>query len=242
MEPSAERCRVRWAIDVEAEMDHGRFQQLLELLPADERQQVAKFMQPVDQHRALTSRVLQRCCVCQALGVEWREVTLALTKGRKPFTTNGKPPWAPNFNYNVSHEWGLLKSMADDEARREVIFQRLWSLKEAFVKARGDGLGFHPLSRAAFCFPDGDPWARSAHLTLDGESNSSWHFELHDLDDGHCVSVALGPPAEAVDADGAFKSTLRLKHVIPATVAQASPRPFALVSLEQILSTCRGVC
>lgn len=66
--------------------------------------QVLNFLQPIDQHRALASRLLQRCCVCIALGVKWNDVILAQTKARKPFTTNTKPPSAPNFNFNVSHE------------------------------------------------------------------------------------------------------------------------------------------
>ena len=32
------------------------------------------------------------------------QVSLQRTRGRKPFTTNPKPAWAPNFNFNVSHE------------------------------------------------------------------------------------------------------------------------------------------
>jgi hypothetical protein len=67
-------------------------------------QQVLAFMQPADQCRALSSRIMQRCAVAEALAVSWREVALARTKGRKPFTTNAKPPHAPNFNFNVSHE------------------------------------------------------------------------------------------------------------------------------------------
>lgn len=37
---------------------------------------------------------------------------------------------------------------------------------QAFIKARGDGLGFHPLSRAAFRFAPGcEPWGREAQCT-----------------------------------------------------------------------------
>ncbi|GLI65487.1 hypothetical protein VaNZ11_009023 [Volvox africanus] len=219
MDNEADRCRIRWIVDLEAEKASGCLRQLLTLLPEHEQQQVLCFLQPTDQDRALISRLLQRCCVCIALGIKWEDVALALTKGRKPFTTNSKPVFAPNFNYNVSHEgryvaiasdpmylvgvdvaaprcgrtgpeaagrpldqylhsfrgqlaeseWALLEQLAPDEGQREATFQRLWSLKEAFIKARGDGLGFQPLSRAAFEFPDGDPWASSAKLVLDGE-------------------------------------------------------------------------
>ncbi|GFR47189.1 hypothetical protein Agub_g8775, partial [Astrephomene gubernaculifera] len=88
MQDGTERCRIRWAVDVEAEMEHGRFHQYLRLLPANDQEQVLRFLQPIDQQRALASRLLQRCSVCHALGVPWSAVTLSLTKGRKPFTTN----------------------------------------------------------------------------------------------------------------------------------------------------------
>jgi hypothetical protein len=42
-------------------------------------------------------------------------------------------------------------------------------LVQAFIKARGDGLGFQPLSRAEFRFPEGDGAFTSADLYLDGQ-------------------------------------------------------------------------
>ncbi|KAJ9515416.1 hypothetical protein QJQ45_016415, partial [Haematococcus lacustris] len=46
-------------------------------------------------------------------------------------------------------EWGAITGFSGEE-QQAAAFQRHWSLKEAFVKARGDGLGFAPLSRASF--------------------------------------------------------------------------------------------
>lgn len=99
----------RWVVDIETDVDAlppQRIAQLRSLLPSEEQAQVMSFLQPADQHRALASRLMQRCCVSLGLGVEWPAVSLSRTKGRKPFTTNLKPPTAPNFNYNVSHEVG----------------------------------------------------------------------------------------------------------------------------------------
>ncbi len=99
----------RWVVDIETDvgaLPPQRIAQLRALLPPEEQAQVMAFLQPADQHRALVSRLLQRCCVSLALGVDWTAVSLSRTKGRKPFTTNPKPPAAPNFNFNVSHEVG----------------------------------------------------------------------------------------------------------------------------------------
>ncbi|KAG2450503.1 hypothetical protein HYH02_005004 [Chlamydomonas schloesseri] len=197
----------------------GLFQRHLALLPHEEQQQVLEFLQPADQFRALASRIMQRCAVVAALGVAWREVALGRTKGRKPFTTNAKPPHAPNFNFNVSHEgryvvlaaeplalvgvdvaaprsarpgpaaarpleqhlqlfrpqlsdseWAMLEGLAGSAEQQESAFQSLWCLKEAFIKARGDGLGFSPLSRAAFELQP--PNAAAAAPSGDEESQS----------------------------------------------------------------------
>ncbi|EFJ43800.1 hypothetical protein VOLCADRAFT_121370 [Volvox carteri f. nagariensis] len=282
-DPSA-RCRIRWIVDLEAEELSGSFQRRLELLPVHEQQQVLAFMRQTDQQRALISRLLQRCCVCSALGVQWADVALSLTKGRKPFTTNAKPAHAPNFNFNVSHEgryvalaadplylvgvdmaaprrwrpgpgpgsvarsldqylqsfrgqladseWALLERLGVDEERREAAFQRLWSLKEAFVKARGDGLGFPQLNRAAFQFPGGDPWATTAQLVLDGHVQNSWCFTLEQLPHGHCVCVAHGPAVAAVDQLGFAYSA----HILLAFLDMTAALKPARIGVDQLVN------
>ncbi len=107
MLPVAPHSRTRWALrlldDSPLLTDSGD-RNLLSLLPDAEQLVVLRFLKPVDQRRALASRLLQRACVCRSLAVPWRSVSLARTRGGKPFTTCVKPAGAPNFNYNVSHE------------------------------------------------------------------------------------------------------------------------------------------
>lgn len=98
-------------------------------------------------------------------------------------------------HFNAS-EWTYIRSdsssssssssSADDQYKR---FYQLWSLKEAYIKAVGIGLGFD-LLRAEFAFDDAQ---QQWQLTLDGRLASDWCFESMQLDAAHLVSVGLGP-------------------------------------------------
>ena len=86
----------------------------------------------------------------------------------------------------------------------------MWSLKEAYIKAIGVGLGF-PLQKASFTFRRGPMLGEGAggsagasggasgsfggvaYVELHGEPAPQWHFDVSSLDAKHCVSVALGP-------------------------------------------------
>ncbi|GMH38682.1 hypothetical protein BSKO_06566 [Bryopsis sp. KO-2023] len=104
------------------------------------------------------------------------------------------------------HEWSSLEAAMSEEDM-ERTFQRHWSLKEAFVKARGDGLGF-PLQSCEFRFPKG-LWQNTATLYIDGSFQTRWRFHLEELRGGHWVSVARGPPEAAVDANKEFTATFQ---------------------------------
>jgi 4'-phosphopantetheinyl transferase len=106
----------------------------------------------------------------------------------------------------------------------EMTFRKLWSLKEAFTKARGDGLGF-PFKRCEFTLGGTHPTApargadtaggpqpavvETAAVAVDGLPRPEWRFYIQALRDDHWVSVARGPPTDAVDAYGGFISTFR---------------------------------
>lgn len=118
-------------------------------------------------------------------------------------------------------EWQVVRSEAEacsleQQAAGEVpgyqAFQRHWSCKEAFVKARGDGLGFE-LGRAGFSFQKllDDPVAGPVYVAdvlVDGVPAPDWRFVQQRLGERHWVSVARGPSSDVVDANGEFTSTL----------------------------------
>jgi 4'-phosphopantetheinyl transferase len=105
-------------------------------------------------------------------------------------------------------EWEVVRE-SPLEAAVESRFRQFWSLKEAFVKATGEGLGFD-LGRCAFQLENED---RQASVAIDGVVQPSWAFHLHELGQDHCVSVARAPTSVIVDAWGGFKATLQLPHV-----------------------------
>ncbi|KAG1661534.1 hypothetical protein FOA52_000044 [Chlamydomonas sp. UWO 241] len=145
-------------------------------------------------------------------------------------------------------EWALIQGCAHDEGQMESWFQRLWSLKEAFVKARGDGLGFEPLSRAEFSFTrrpeDGGLDGSSASVAVDGVRQPSWSFELQRLGGDHWVSVARGPPHDIVDAHGHFTATFGRPRLTADEVGRhvkGAPGPaFALLSVAQLAAALGG--
>jgi 4'-phosphopantetheinyl transferase len=222
------------------------FDFLLSLLPPDEAAECRKFRFPDDQRRAVVSRLLQRSAAAAVLGLAPADVTIARTKGRKPYVSNpSRPLHAPNFNYSVSHEgdyvilaaepiciagcdvaapqqlrrrpgqplaevlaslkdqltvaeWDSVQALKADEVAMEAHFRKLWSLKEAFVKATGEGLGF-PLAAAEFHLSG---CGRTATVAVRGAPQPGWRFHVHELGGGHWASVARAPVAEVVDAWG----------------------------------------
>eukprot|EP00877_Chromochloris_zofingiensis_P014382 jgi/Chrzof1/9198/Cz03g39160.t1 len=73
---------------------------------------------------------------------------------------------------------------------------------QAFIKARGDGLGFEPLSRVEVLFQGDAVMATTAVIAVDGTAQHRWRMMLHQLPNRHWVAVARGPPEAVVDAFG----------------------------------------
>jgi 4'-phosphopantetheinyl transferase len=77
-------------------------------------------------------------------------------------------------------------------ADRTKLFFRLWTLKEAYIKAVGTGLAM-PLDSFAFAF---EPLRIEFGAAVPGRSQD-WQFAIVPTTDEHVLSVALGRPADA---------------------------------------------
>jgi 4'-phosphopantetheinyl transferase len=103
-----------------------------------------------------------------------------------------------------------------DEVKMEHAFRQFWSLKEAYTKGRGEGIGFE-FSRAEFSIGEQKPQGlaaqpvQSATVRVDkAPPSSTWSFFMQPLEAEHWISVARGTPKDVVDAHGKFRKTFKL--------------------------------
>jgi len=133
-------------------------------------------------------------------------------------------------------EWAQI-SIFDNFFDQLLCFQTIWSLKEAFVKARGDGVAFD-LSRCTFTWRrrgEGEeeeggggafqvPAPDDICCCIDGVPQSGWLFETQRLPQDHIVSVAKTSRLvlDVVDAVGTFKKSLLKPNLDPASSSSSS--------------------
>jgi len=286
MQGQEEFKALRWAVNTTNwDPKDKEWDFLLGLLPESERTPVMRFKFMDDKKRAIVSRLLQRRCVEENIGILWEDIDIKRTKGRKPFlATKTNCTYAPNFNFNVSHEgdyvvlasepmlvcgvdvaapgqlrrgkmqtiaeikqtfqssftqmeWHTIFEAGAEESDKLECFRCHWSLKEAFVKARGDGIAFE-LNRCEFEFDT--PWpAQTARVSVDGVQLEHWLFSIQRLGGDHWVSVARGPPSDVIDANGEFKATFKKANMSASEITEQlnSPWPtFEMVGIGNLLS------
>eukprot|EP01023_Acetabularia_acetabulum_P064890 TRINITY_DN8519_c0_g1_i5.p1 TRINITY_DN8519_c0_g1~~TRINITY_DN8519_c0_g1_i5.p1 ORF type:complete len:126 (-),score=19.78 TRINITY_DN8519_c0_g1_i5:332-709(-) len=105
------------------------------------------------------------------------------------------------------------------------------SLKEAFTKARGDGIAFG-LNQTDFQLLGG-----KAELYMNGEEQTRWRFSVTKFGD-HIFSLALGSPDEVIDEYGGFQSMLLKKQLTEKDFEDLHTRPeqpFQLVHLQDLV-------
>ena len=127
-----------------------------------------------------------------------------------------------------------------DPAAQDGAFRRNWSCKEAFTKARGDGVGFD-LKRCEFTIEEAGegllPYTHTAEVSVDGDLLPGWSFLLQPLGD-HWVTVARGPCSDVVDAHGEFTKTLSRRNLDPCGWRREAGAPrsgFEVVGVRDLL-------
>eukprot|EP00933_Yihiella_yeosuensis_P057243 TRINITY_DN5690_c0_g1_i1.p1 TRINITY_DN5690_c0_g1~~TRINITY_DN5690_c0_g1_i1.p1 ORF type:complete len:468 (+),score=90.51 TRINITY_DN5690_c0_g1_i1:46-1449(+) len=114
-------------------------------------------------------------------------------------------------------EWDYVNSHGPDLDDQYEAFSRFWSAKEAFVKARGDGIAY-PLGQAEFHWKplEGFPakTAFEGSVTIEGKPSETWRFVQYRMpgEPAHWTTVGRGPLTDIIDAHGEFKQTLRKPH------------------------------
>ena len=136
----------------------------------------------------------------------------------------------------TSHEWDFIQSGVaptinthiDADTGRLHRFYWLWTLKEAYIKAVGIGLGF-TLDRADFFIQNAEveeghredfgdkeghkKTVATSKVAIDSQLMPDWKFETCYLDPDHVVTLGYGPQC---DADESWKNR---------TILQAKERP-----------------
>lgn len=94
---------------------------------------------------------------------------------------------------------------AGDPAARAALFLRLWTLKEAYVKAVGRGIAAPPGLRGfAFRLREAEGALDFESFTDAGGGPPGWHFALIDPGDGHLAALCCEAPGGAAPRITAF--------------------------------------
>ncbi|MCL7023921.1 hypothetical protein MKW94_005802 [Papaver nudicaule] len=141
-----------------------------------------------------------------------------------------------NFSpYLTAFEWDNIVNAGNcNEILEE--FYRYWCVKEAFIKAIGDGLGYK-LDRLEFHHTN---WT-NIFVKIDGERSREWRFWISELPKNHWVCVAKGHPKNAIKS---CMRTLQLTEFLGEEENPSSlqhPKCFVLLRVEQLLPVCSGV-
>lgn len=134
-----------------------------------------------------------------ALGASWRfnishtDGLVALALARAPIGVDVEWLARPGRTVELADRFFAPAEVAALRARPEAHqrdrFFDLWTLKESYIKARGEGLAI-PLDSFAFTL-EGD----TISITIDpraGDVGARWRFALADVGPAHRVAVALG--------------------------------------------------
>ncbi|GKU77866.1 4'-phosphopantetheinyl transferase superfamily protein [Paenibacillus sp. L3-i20] len=189
-------------LEVPAIIDTKDYNMLLSLVSNEKRSKINRFRLVKDAYRALLGDALIRTAIMSRLGVPNESITFNYNEYGKPtlarceglhFNLSHSGDWIVAFisTYEVGIDVEEVRSidmniassyfakeeyrdlLAKSEGERTAFFYELWTLKESYIKARGEGLSI-PLHSFAIEFQSD----RSITLKPDGDSV---FFKQYDL-------------------------------------------------------------
>lgn len=101
------------------------------------------------------------------------------------------------FKYFSQDEYRLLKKCSPDQ--QQALFYRLWTLKEAYIKAIGKGLS---IDLKSFAFQLSDDRISVNHLKNDVENKKVWQFLQARVYTRHMLALAIRTHAGPKDGYG----------------------------------------
>jgi 4'-phosphopantetheinyl transferase len=111
-------------------------------------------------------------------------------------------PQSPAFIRHVLAPAEQRAVLAAPEAARSRLFQRYWTLKEAYVKARGTGLSL-PVERCEFALAEGAAGAPRLISHPPDPRPDRWRFFQSELTAAHVLAAAVRVAGEPLEADSA---------------------------------------
>lgn len=108
------------------------------------------------------------------------------------YQANGESLIAVADQYFSNEELALLEKTT--EADKTALFFQLWTLKEAYLKARGEGQSV-PLPDLSFSFSQNDGVNFAA---ADSEESARWDFSLLSISEGYSAALALDGSIQSI--------------------------------------------
>lgn len=181
-----------FAVKLEPDEETHRYERLAPLLTAHRRQQIQRYCREADRVRSAFAGALSQYAVTEFSGQDLKEMTMAFAANGKPeiespvgihFNLSHSGRWvvcivdeAPvgidieRIRPLTADEYGYACTPAENEALarqrterdRALMFCRIWTVKEAYLKATGSGLAAALTDLTVRFDADGSPTVASA--------------------------------------------------------------------------------
>lgn len=116
-------------------------------------------------------------------------------------------------NCFTKQEWSEIKE-EKEEINQLKRFQQFWTLKEAYTKSLGIGLGFD-VQRVTFHMINKNEKVIRSTAVVDGEEVKNFDFYTYDIDSMHVVSIALESKDESIEREQYDYDSLKFEYKNP---------------------------